>query len=314
MSNKDVSRVYYDFMNQKQLIDRLQVNGLGISFKNLINGVETKIAQFSYEGLEPELPPYVLRTALMFNNKLCFYNSPTFGIVLCRYLPLGEYDYYWRPTYVQLLALNGKTIANKVAFKDVVLVKDNNMDIIPFLWLLEYFELMDNVENTILKDIELLKLPAIFKGNEKMITSINSLINKAMNFKPFAVSDKMGNDTFEMFNIQLPVSPEELLALYKNYKNLMLESIGISGTETQKKERLLVGEVESQSEYKNYKYIDFKNCQLEWIEQYNKKFNKNVKLIESYVDFKDDNAEIDAYKEYLLAKAQSKGDVENEQN
>ena len=308
----NVEQAYYDWVNRQNLLDRLKISGIGVSFRNLINFLETRIAQFSYEGLEDNLPVYVIRTAMMFNNKLCFYKSNTFGITLCRYIPDGEFDIYWRPTTVQLIALNGKTIANRVPFDEVVLVKDNKLDIIPFLWLCEYFDLMDNIENTISKDIELLKLPAVFKGNEKMVSSFNQLMQKAIQFKPFAVSDKMGNEAFEMFDISLPVSPQELLALWKNYKNLALESIGISGTETQKRERLLVGEVESQSEYKNYKYEDYKQCQQEWIDEYNKKFNKNVKLIENLVEFKEDGFDLDALQAKLIAKAEDTGGAKNE--
>ena len=307
----NVGDVYYNWFNRQNLLDRLKVTGIGVSFRNLINFIEGRIAQFSYRGLEDDLPPYILREALMFNNRLCFYNSPTFGIVLCRYLPLGTYDFYWRPETVKLLALNGKTIADVVPFKDIVLVKDNNMDIIPFLWLSEYFEKMDNIENTLMKDIDILKLPAIFKGDEKMVTSFNSIISKALNFKPFAVADKMGAERFEMFDIKLPVSPEELLSLYKNYKNLALESLGISGTETQKRERLLVGEVESQSEYKNYKYEDFRKCQQDWIEQYNKKFGKHVELIETFVEFKEEHIQLDAEQAKLIAEAENTGGDNN---
>lgn len=314
MSKNSVENVYYDWVNRQNLLDRLQISGIGVSFKNLINFLETRISQFSYEGLEPNLPNYVIRTALMFNNKLCFYNSKTFGITLCRYRPSGEFDIYWRPVTVDLLALNGKTIATNVPFEEIVLVKDNKMDIIPFLWLCEYFELMDNIENTIIKDIELLKLPAIFKGNEKMVTSFNSIIKSAMGFKPFAVSDKLGNETFEMFDISLPVTPDSLMQLWKNYKNLALESIGISGTETQKRERLLVGEVESQSEYKNYKYQDYKQCQEEWINEYNNKFGKQVKLIENFAEFKEEGFDLDALQAKLLAKAENQGGNTNEQN
>lgn len=311
---ESVEQAYYNWVNRQNLLDRLKISGIGVSFRNLINFLETRIAQFSYEGLEDNLPVYVIRTAMMFNNRLCFYKSNTFGITLCRYIPDGEFDIYWRPTTVQLLALNGKTIANRVPFDEVVLVKDNKLDIIPFLWLSEYFDLMDNIENTIGKDIELLKLPAVFKGNEKMVSSFNQLMQKAIQFKPFTVSDKMGNEAFEMFDISLPVSPQELLALWKNYKNLALESIGISGTETQKRERLLVGEVESQSEYKNYKYEDYKQCQQEWIYDYNKKFNRNVKLIENLVEFKEDGFDLDALQAELVAKAENTGGAKNEQN
>lgn len=311
MAKKEVGQIYYDWFNRQNLLDRLKITGIGVSFRNLINFIEGRIAQFSYKGLEPDLPPYILREALMFNNRLCFYKSKTFGIVLCRYLPLGTYDLYWRPEKVDLLALNGKTIATGVDFKDVVLVKDNKMDIIPFLWLSEYFEKMDNIENTLMKDIDILKLPAVFKGNEKMVSSFNTIIDKALNFKPFAVADKMGAESFEMFDINLPVSPEELLSLYKNYKNLALESLGISGTETQKRERLLVGEVESQSEYKNYKYEDFRDCQLTWIKEYNEKFDRKVELIETFVKFKEEHFELDADQAKLIAEAENTGGDNN---
>lgn len=311
MAKKEVGQIYYDWFNRQNLLDRLKITGIGVSFRNLINFIEGRIAQFSYKGLEPDLPPYILREALMFNNRLCFYKSKTFGIVLCRYLPLGTYDFYWRPETVDLLALNGKTIATGVDFKDVVLVKDNKMDIIPFLWLSEYFEKMDNIENTLMKDIDILKLPAVFKGNEKMVSSFNTIIDKALNFKPFAVADKMGAESFEMYDINLPVSPEELLSLYKNYKNLALESLGISGTETQKRERLLVGEVESQSEYKNYKYEDFRDCQLTWIKEYNEKFDRKVELVETFVKFKEEHFELDADQAKLIAEAENTGGDNN---
>ena len=313
-TNKDVARIYYDFMNQQQLLDRLKVNGLGISFKNLINFLETRIAQFSYEGLEENLPSYVLRTALMFNNKLCFYNSKTFGIVLCRYLPLGEYDFYWRPTKVQLLALNGTMIANKVDFKDIVLVKDNKLDIPPFLWLMEYFSELHNVENTLNKVLDVLKLPCTFVGNEKTVTSFKTLVKKALNFEPFAVVDKQAVDAFNQFNIDMPVKLDEYISVYKNYKNMALESIGISGTETQKRERLLVGEVESQSEYKNLTYTDFKREQNKWIDACNKKFGTKFKLVETLVEYQDTELDRRIEEAERTAEAENTGGDNNERN
>lgn len=304
--SKNVQTAYYDFANMGELMQRLGLTGRVITYRQMIGFIEPHMSMFSYDGLPDDLPPWVLRWALMFRNKLCFYNHPLYGIVLCTYLPTSVRNLYWIPEYVDLLALNGKTIATKVPFKDLVLVKDNKLDLPPFLWLMEYFDKMNNIENTLMKNVDLLKLPAIFTGNEKTVTSFNNIINKALGFKPFAVTDKMIAESFKQFDVKLPVSLEEQMSLYKNYKNMALESIGISGTETQKKERLLVSEVESQSEYKNLNYTDFKNCQLDWIDEYEKKFNKKVTLIENLVDYRETEIELTAEEAKQVAEAEAK--------
>ena len=303
--SKNVNTAYYDFTNMTELMQRLGLTGRVITYRQMIGFIEPHISMFGYEGLEEDLPVWVVRWALMFRNKLCFYKHPIYGIVLCTYLPTSIRNLYWLPEYVDLLALNGKTIATKVPFKDLVLVKDNKLDLPPFLWLMEYFDKMNNIENTLMKNIDLLKLPAVFTGNEKTVTSFNNLINKALGFKPFAVTDKMISESFKQFDIKLPCTLEEQMSMYKNYKNMCLESIGISGTETQKRERLLVSEVESQSEYKNLNYTDFKNCQLDWIDEYNAKFGKSVKLVENLVDYRESEIELTAQEAGAVADAEN---------
>ena len=308
MGKTTQEQAYYDFMNMNSLLKRAMLLGKPLTYRQIIGFIETKISMFSYEGLEKDLPPRVLRQALTFRNHLCFYKSLTYGIILCQYRPSSERDIYYLPKFVELIALNGQTIKSKVPYKDIVVVRDNNLDLIPMLWLMEYFDKMNNVELTLTKNIDLLKLPAIFTGNEKTVSSFNSLIKKALNFEPFAVTDKTMTDAFNQFDISLPASLEEIMALYKNYKNMALESIGISGTETQKRERLLVSEVESQSEYKNLLYTDFKKCQEDWIKEYNEKFGKNVKLIENYVEYRDAEIDLTAKEVEKVTKAEEKGD------
>ncbi len=302
------NQLYYDIMNMNQTLNRIMLAGKPITYRQIIGYLETKIGMFSYKGLEEDLPPRIVRTALTFRNHLCFWKSPTLGIVFCQYRPTTERDIYYLPIKVELFALNGKSLATDVPYKEIVVVRDNNLDLIPCMWLFEYFEKMNNIERTLMKNVDLLKLPAIFKGDEKTVSSFNAIIQKALDFKPFAVGDPQIANNFEQYDIKIPVSFEEQMSLFKNYKNMALESIGISGTETQKRERLLSTEVESQSEYKNLVYTDFKNTQLDWIEEYNKKFGKNVELVETYVDFKDSEMELTAKETELVSKAESQGD------
>lgn len=282
----------YDFLNLSQLMKRLGLEGHYIKFKYLKGLVNTKISMFKYKGLPEGLTSEILETALMFNNHLCFYKSKSLGLTLCRYLTLGEFDIYWKPTHVDLLALNGKTIATRVPFKDIVLVRDNECDIIPFLWILEFIEVLERVEDTLMKNMLLLQLPIIFTGKKEQIASFKALVKKTLNIDPFAFADREAIEALHNFDINLPVSLDEILSVYKNYKNMCLESEGIYGTETQKRERLLVGEVQSQTEYVDYIYQGFKNMRTNMLDEVYEKFGDKIEMVESYRLFREDDIEL----------------------
>lgn len=292
MANPVNNMDYYFYSNLSQFINQKNIKGSKMEFRYLHDVVNTKVSMFDYENLPNDLTSEILETAICFNSNLCFYNSSIYGVCLCRYLPLGEYNIYWKPTFVQLLSLNGLTIAERVPFSDIVLVRDNRMDIIPFIYINEYVSKMVEMEHTLLKNVQLLKLPAIFTGNKQMISTFNRIIEDGLGFKPFSVTDGSVQETFQQFDIKLPVSPEEILSLYKNYKNMCLESMGIYGIETQKRERLLVDEVQSQTEYVDNIYQLSKMERERFIEECNNKFGTNIVLKETYQMIREDEIDM----------------------
>ena len=315
MAKNTAGQMLYDLTNLSQFIKKLAITDPNaVSFRDLKQYIELKMSMFEYEGLPNDLPSEVIRGALMWANHLCFYNSAFHGVVFCRYLPSNTFNKYMLPNKVDLVFLNGEPLANGVEFNDIVRVRDNQLDIPPILWLMEYFSELHNVENTLNKVLDVLKLPCTFVGNEKTVTSFKTLVKKALNFEPFAVVDKQAVDAFNQFNIDMPVKLDEYISVYKNYKNMALESIGISGTETQKHERLLVGEVENQSEYKNLTYTDFKREQNKWIDACNKKFGTKFKLIETLVEYQDTELDRRIEEAERTAEAENTGGDNNEGN
>ena len=91
---------------------------------------------------------------------------------------------------------------------------------------------------------------------------------------------------------------------------MCLESEGIYGTETQKRERLLVGEVQSQTEYVGYIYQGFKQMRKQMLEEVKEKFGDEIELVESYVEFMEQDIEIqNQYNEQNIApNSQESGD------
>lgn len=308
MANPVNNMEMYDYYNLSSWLKQRNIT-TPFHFRYLHDIINTKVAMFDYEGLPNNLTSEILETALCFNCKLCFYNSPTYGLILCRYLPLGDYDIYWKPTKVQILALNGITIAESVPYEDIVLVRDNRMDIIPFIYINEYVEKLIECEDTLMKNVKLLQLPAVFTGNKNLITTFNQLIKKTLEIDPFTVADKTVVENFKQFDIKLGATLEEQLSLYKNYKNMCLESIGIYGVETQKRERLLVREIQSQTEYIDFMYQQLINERQRFIKECNSKFKTNFKLVECWKQYRREEINLVVEEEGKVANATEKKEV-----
>lgn len=301
----------YNFYNLNSALDMAKTKGFNVyELRYIKDFVGVKIGMFDYKNLPDNLTAEIIETALTFNNKLCFYKSNALDeLILCRYVPNGEFDFYWKPKTVRLLALNGYTIAENVDYKDIILVRDNIMDITPFITLCEYISKMQNVELTLTKMIEVLKLPLVFKGDKNSVSSFNSLIQKTLKFEPFAIADKsLTQDGYETFDINFPSSLEEVFSIYKNYRNMTLQSYGIYGIETQKRERLLVSEVESQNDYIDFIYQDMKKQRELFIKEVNKRYNYNIELVETYIEYKEDDLEFQVEQTEEITKAESVGD------
>lgn len=284
MNNPCNNMEIYDFFNLNTALKKNILSGdFKLSLRYLKDFLNTKISIFEYEELPTPLTSQIVESMMLFNNRLCWYNDKILGVILCRYVPDSNYDIYMKPKTVTLLGLNGVTIKNGVPFQDIVLCLDNTMDIIPYLTILEYINKMEEIEHTLSVQIEWLKLPAIWSvPNKDCLKTIKTIVKKAHNFEPFAVVDDSVGAQFKQNDLKLPVEPESLIEIYKNYKNWCTESYGISGNASQKKERLLVGEVASQSDYSDTIYDDMKRNREIWIKEINSKFGLNVKLVERY--------------------------------
>lgn len=276
--------------------------------KDIIN---TKVSMFRYKNLPDGLTSEIIENALMFNNFLCLYHTDALGLILCRYRAGSDFDMYWRPTHVQLMTLSGKTIANHVPYEDIVPLRDNPMDIIPFVTLNGYIQKIIEQEKTLSILVKLVRFPTILTGSKEQMQMLKNLLKKNAECDGFAIADKGFKDHIEQFPINLPCKLIEAYEIMDKYKQMALGSIGIYSVD-EKRERIVTEEVKATNDFVDFIYNGCVQQRENAFNTANKKWGYNIEVVESYVENIKDEQDIDARGVELEAKAESKAEPEKE--
>lgn len=283
MGQINQAQEYYAFMNLNDVLNqKLIKEGFLNSIHYLKDIASVKVGMFKYKNIEkiPNMTSEILETIILFNNFLCFYNHPLLGMILCRYRTVSPLNYYLKPDYVDLLAINGETIKTNVPYKDIILVKDNSLDIIPFIPMVEYIRKIEQCDTAVFKALNVSCLPLVISGNKKIAKQATEVAKKLGSTEAFILGDDTMLDVVKAFDIDVKVNPLDIYELKTKYKNECVASLGIYTVE-QKKERKIVSEVNSQNEYTDSIYMDAKTVRQQMVDMLNKITGYNIELIET---------------------------------
>lgn len=285
-------QVFYNYNNLQEYVNKLGLSYDADYFRWVQAIIITKLGMFSYENVEQyELNSDIMERALMFNNFLCGYDVKGIGFGIYRWRANSVFNRYWRPETVELMTLTGKNVANRVPFKDIVLFRDNRLDLTPFLTLNAWIEKIQEKERTIDSIFNWLSLPVIISGDKQQVVEFKQLIKKAITREPFAISGKGFKDHVEMFNINLPVQLEEVYTIMKKYRGMALASMGIYEVD-EKRERIVTSEIEAQNDYVDMVYTGMYNERKRFVQECNEKFGTNIVLKETYTENQNDSIRI----------------------
>lgn len=306
---------YYDFMNLNTAVQKcLLKGGYPYEIHYFKDIVSTKISMFKYEGIEkiPNLTSQILEMSLMFCNHLCFYKHTGLGWILCRYVIGSDWNEYLRPKKVNLIAFNGASLGFDVPYEDIVLVRDNSMDIIPFLCINEYIGKIHKVEQTVFKTLAIASLPLALVGNKKVMSQFKTAVKQLLGSDPLVGMDDTMVEKVQGFNIDVPVSPLDIYELKQKYRNECLSSMGIYSVE-EKRERIVTQELVNQNDYTDFVYQDAKMERERMIKELNEKDpSLNLKLVEVYVKNVEETNDEEADKAYKVAKAEAEGNPDKD--
>lgn len=311
---------YLDFANPSEALSQALIKEANITqdfYKDVFELVNIEMSMFRYENIDkdkfPNLTSDIIESALMFRNNLCFVEVTGLnGWYLGYWCSLSERNEYYKPYgKVEVRGFNGISFGT-YDYNDLILVKDNVLDFIPFLHVINYIHRIMYCEQKVDSMLAVATLPVGVIGDKKAANALKQNAQKLGIANPFIVGDDTLIDQVKSFDIKMMISPIEVYDLKKRYKNEFLTSIGIYVTED-KKERVIVSEMASQNDLADTNYLNKKLPRQRWIDELNAKAGTNIKLTEVYkLNFKDTVMEAEAMARAEAIKSNGNGGNVNE--
>ena len=257
----------------------MNINNLTyIDYINRLKLIATSL--FTWKGLD-EVAGFgasrFLELALYENGRACFVKDSEKGYLALRVNPSDKLNVYLLPEKVMAWSLGyNKTYL----FDDVIYIMNNNLEI-PTSQSLELFAYrLYETERTIDTNLIAQKTPVLIEGDTKTILTLKNVYMQYSGNTPFI----FGNKQFDISNKLnvLKTDAPYLIDKLENHKheiwNEALTYLGIDNANTDKKERLITSEVESNDDLINYYLNCFYKTRKEACDRINEKYNLNIEL------------------------------------
>lgn len=257
----------------------MNINNLTyIDYLNRLKLIATSL--FTWKGLD-EVAGFgasrFLELVLYENGRACFVKDKEKGYLALRVNPSDKLNVYMLPEKVLAWSLG----YNKdYLFDDVIYIMNNNLEI-PTNQSLQLFAYrLYETERTIDTNLIAQKTPVLIEGDTKTILTLKNVYMQYSGNTPFI----FGNKQFDISNKLnvLKTDAPYLIDKLEDHKheiwNEALTYLGIDNANTDKKERLITSEVESNDDLINYYLNCFYKTRKDACDRINKKYNLNIEL------------------------------------
>ena len=257
----------------------MNINNLTyIDYLNRLKLIATSL--FTWKGLD-EVAGFgasrFLELVLYENGRACFVKDKEKGYLALRVNPSDKLNVYMLPEKVLAWSLG----YNKdYLFDDVIYIMNNNLEI-PTSQSLQLFAYrLYETERTIDTNLIAQKTPVLIEGDTKTILTLKNVYMQYSGNTPFI----FGNKQFDISNKLnvLKTDAPYLIDKLEDHKheiwNEALTYLGIDNANTDKKERLITSEVESNDDLINYYLNCFYKTRKDACDRINDRYNLNIEL------------------------------------
>ena len=218
-----------------------------------------------------------LEQSLYENGRACFVKDDELGFLALKVNPSDKLNVYNLPTKVMAWSIGYNKQYN---FDDVVYIMNNELEK-PTMQSLELFAMrLYETERTIDVNLQAQKTPILIEGDTKTILTLKNVYMQYSGNTPFI----FGNKQFDISNklnvlkTDAPYLIDKLDVHKHQIFNDALTVLGIDNANTDKKERLITNEVESNEELIKYYLNCYYKTRKKACDDINKKFGLNISI------------------------------------
>ena len=253
-------------------------NQIYIDYLDRLKLIATSL--FTWEGLDEVAgvgASRFLELVLYENGRAMFTKDDELGYIVLKVLPDDKFNIYMLPTKVQGFSFE---FNKDYDFDDIVYIMNNNLCKPTFETLRLIAYRLYEVETTIETNLIAQKTPVLIEGDTKTILTLKNVYMQYSGNIPFIFGSKKFdiNNKLNVLRTDAPYLLDKL-ALHKHEVwDEMLTFLGINNANTDKKERLITDEVNSNNELINYYLNCFYKPRKMACDELNKKYGLNVKV------------------------------------
>lgn len=218
-----------------------------------------------------------LEQALYENGRACFVKDDKLGYMALKVNPSDKLNVYMLPTKVTAWSVGYN---KQYDFDDIVYIMNNEIQK-PTLASLELFAMrLYETERTIDVNLKAQKTPVLIEGDTKTILTLKNVYMQYSGNIPFIFGNKQF-DISNKLNVLKTDAPYliDKLDIHKHQVfNDALTVLGINNANTDKKERLITDEVQSNDQLVTYYLNCWYKTRKRACDEINNKFNLNISV------------------------------------
>lgn len=238
--------------------------------------------RFKWEGLPPSIKQEYIEKALYHHGQVAFFfNEERNEFLVLPCTEQGEKNIYHESIIYQV---NGYNFQKLISIQDMVRIRNNELNY-PTHAVIEYYvdkiKRLDSLEDT---NIEQQKVPYLITTTKDNELQVINFLKKVKEGQPAILIDQTlkdsigGKDGVSAFSLNVPYLLDKIPEYRKILERELLTYLGINSADTDKRERMIVDEVNANNEEIMASIDTDLRLRKKACEEINKMFNLNVSV------------------------------------
>lgn len=268
------------------------------NFKNLALNI------FEWKNLPKGIKSEYIEKKLFEKGSLFFYNSKKAGGIMC--LPADNSSNYNVYNYPEKMRIQGHNFTDQAKFEDGVLIKNNPLKTPTFDMVSFWTKHIVDIFSAFKVNLNHSKTPYVLSGTKEQMLSLKNILEQVTGNSIAVYIDKSLSDlaSIDLKQTGVQFIGDKLLDAYDRIEDKLLTFLGINNSNTNKRERLVVDEVNSNNDEIENSLDVFYTARKKAVEEINEMFaselekpievtiNQNyVKLMKTTEQVEKDNTE-----------------------